>query len=79
MMIVDLIDGDDFRDRLVSLGISLPEGASPDACARMAQLMHAEVGVPGLQALVRELGEQTDIMLPSVRSALERFLLPVLR
>ncbi|MDI5933586.1 hypothetical protein [Halomonas kalidii] len=79
MMIVDLIDGDDFRDRLVALGIRIPEGASPETCARMALLKHAEVGVPGLQELVQALGEQTDIMLPSVRAALERFLLPALR
>ncbi|MCH4564955.1 hypothetical protein MKP05_17795 [Halomonas sp. EGI 63088] len=44
-----------------------------------ALLKHAEVGVPGLQELVQELREQTNIMLPSVRAALERFLLPALR
>ncbi|ATJ81784.1 hypothetical protein ACFPTY_02285 [Halomonas beimenensis] len=79
MMIVDLIDGDDFRDRLVALGIRIPEGACPETCARMALRKHAEVGVPGLQELVHELMEQTDVMLPSVRAAIERFLLPGLR
>lgn len=48
-------------------------------CKEDALLKHAEVGVPGLQELVQELGGQTDIMLPSVRAALERFLLPALR
>ncbi|MFG6159378.1 hypothetical protein ACGTNG_11295 [Halomonas sp. 1390] len=79
MMIVDLIDGDDFRDRLVALGIRIPEGACPETCARMARLKHMEVGVPGLPDLVRELMARTDVMLPSVRAAIERFLLPGLR
>lgn len=76
MMIVDLIDGDDFRDRLVALGIRIPEGACPETCARTALRKHAEEGVPGLQELVHELMEHTDVMLPSVRDAIERFLLP---
>lgn len=78
MMIVDLIDGDDFRDRLVALGIRIPEGACPETCARMARCKHREVGVPELPETVRELMAHTDIMLPSVRDAIERFLLPEL-
>ncbi|MFG6176685.1 hypothetical protein ACGTN6_05535 [Halomonas sp. THAF12] len=76
MMIVDLIDGDDFRDRLVALGIRIPEGACPETCARMARLKHVEVGVPGLVELVHELMAHSDVMLPSVRQAIESFLLP---
>ncbi|GGX99959.1 hypothetical protein GCM10007160_29460 [Litchfieldella qijiaojingensis] len=79
MMIVDLIDGDDFRSRLVALGVQIPEGACPETCARLALRKHAEVGVLGLQDLVRELMQHTDVMLPSVRSAIERYLLPGLR
>ncbi|MEC9483296.1 MAG: hypothetical protein UMU75_08245 [Halomonas sp.] len=79
MMIVELIDGDDFRARLVALGIRIPEGACPETCARMALCKHREVGVPGLEPLVRELMERTDIMLPSVRQAIEGFLLPEMR
>ncbi|MFC3284737.1 hypothetical protein [Litchfieldella rifensis] len=79
MMIVDLIDGDDFRNRLVALGIQIPEGACPETCARLALRKHVEVGVLGLQDLVRELMQHTDIMLPSVRAAIERYLLPGLR
>lgn len=75
MMIVDLIDGDDFRDRLVALDIHIPEDACPETCARLAQLKQAEVGVPGLDELVRELMAQTDVMLPSVRQAIEQHLL----
>ncbi|SDL26846.1 hypothetical protein SAMN05661010_01274 [Modicisalibacter muralis] len=79
MMIAELIDGDDFRARLVALGIRIPEGACPETCARMALRKHAEVGVLGLQELVRELMQHTDMMLPSVRQAIERYLLPGLR
>ncbi|MDT8895286.1 hypothetical protein RSO41_11540 [Halomonas sp. I1] len=79
MMIVELIDGDDFRDRLVALGVRIPEHACPETCARMALLKHMEVGVPGLQELVREMMDKSDVLLPSVRAAIERFLLPGLR
>lgn len=79
MMIAELIDGDDFRERLTALGIRLPEGACPETCARMALRKHAEIGVPGLQDLVRELMQHTDMLLPSVRQAIEKFLLPGLR
>ncbi|MCG7599757.1 hypothetical protein MHM84_08160 [Halomonas sp. McH1-25] len=79
MMIVELIDGDDFRARLVALGIRIPEDACPDTCARMARRKYLESGVPGLEALVHDLMERSDIMLPSVRQAIERFLLPELR
>ncbi len=79
MMIVDLIDDDDFRDRLVALGIRIPEEACPETSARVALVKHAEVEVPGLRELAQELGEQTDIMLPSVRAALEGVLLPALK
>ncbi|MBZ9557730.1 MULTISPECIES: hypothetical protein [Modicisalibacter] len=79
MMIVELIDGDDFRARLQALDVRIPDHACPETCARMALRKHVEVGVPGLQELVRELMAHTDVMLPSVRQAIERFLLPGLR
>ncbi len=78
-MIVDLIDQHDFRERLVALGVRVPENACPDTCARMALTKHVEVGVPGLQELVRELVLKSDVMLPSVRQALDKYLLPGLR
>ncbi|GHB01304.1 hypothetical protein [Modicisalibacter luteus] len=79
MMIVELIDGDDFRARLVALDVRIPEDACPETCARLALRKHVEVGVPGLETLVNELMEQTDVMLPSVRQAIDTFLLPELR
>ncbi|QEM80768.1 hypothetical protein [Halomonas binhaiensis] len=71
MMIAELIDGDDFRDRLVALGIRIPDDACPDTCARMARLKAQEVGVPGLAELVQELLNKSDVLLPSVHRAIE--------
>ncbi|ART62805.1 hypothetical protein [Kushneria marisflavi] len=78
MMIVDLIDGDDFRMRLVALGVHIPEGAGPDTCARMALCKHRGEGVEGLKELVDELVSRSDILLPSVRQAIDQYLLPAL-
>ncbi|WP_136249233.1 hypothetical protein [Halomonas borealis] len=75
MMIVDLIDGDDFRDRLLALGVDVPADASPESGAQLARRKHDETGVVGLDALVRELMAQTDVMLPAVRKALEHHLM----
>lgn len=79
MMIVELIDGDDFRDRLVALGIHIPAGACPESCARLARRCVLEGGVSGLAELVGELEGKREIMLPSVRQALETHLLPLVR
>ncbi|MCL7941826.1 hypothetical protein M8009_16165 [Halomonas sp. ATCH28] len=79
MMIVELIDGDDFRDRLVALGIHIPEGACPESSARLARRCALEGGVPGLTELVGELEGKREILLPSVRRALETHLLPLVR
>ncbi|WP_444678698.1 hypothetical protein [Halomonas sp. E19] len=76
MMIADLIDTQDFRERLLALGIELPADADPDTCARLAAQQQAEAGVPGLAALVAELEAQAGVMLPEVREALERHLRP---
>lgn len=78
MMIVDLIDHEDFRERLVALGVHISEHACPDTCARMALRKHLDVGVPGLEEMVRELVLHSDVLLPSVRQALDKHLLPYL-
>ena len=72
----DLIDGDDFRSQLVALGVCIPDGACPETCARMARLKHEKVGIAGLEALVADLERQREVMLPSVRNALEQILVP---
>ena len=78
MMIVELIDGDDFRNKLVDLGVAIPDAACPETCARMARRKYLELGVPGLEEAVAELMTHTDVMLPSVRRAIEAHLLPIL-
>nr|WP_298521849.1 hypothetical protein [uncultured Halomonas sp.] len=79
MMIAELIDDDDFRARLVDLGIAIPADAGPEECARITLHQHIQRGVPGLQRLVEELMSKSDILLPEVRQVIERFLLPALR
>lgn len=76
MMIADLIDTQDFRERLLALGIELPADADPDTCARLAVRQHAHSTVLGLPALVKGLEAQAGVMLPEVREALERHLRP---
>ncbi|MFQ3788752.1 hypothetical protein [Halomonas sp. A29] len=76
MMYADLIDAEDFRQRLVALGIDLPVDADPDTCARLAAQRQAEAEVPGLAALVTELEAQASVMLPEVREALVSHLQP---
>ncbi len=74
MMIVELIDGDDFRARLCALGIEIPADADPETSAQIAAEAHREHEIAELPALVRELMNQKEILLPSVRHAIERFL-----
>ncbi|WP_104203051.1 hypothetical protein [Billgrantia saliphila] len=76
MMIADLIDEQDFRERLLALGIDVPSNADPDTCARLAAQQHACRAVPGLPALVAGLEAQAGVMLPEVREALARHLRP---
>jgi len=79
MMIVELIDGEDFRDRLVALGVTIPAGACPESSARLARRCALEGPMDGLAELVEELIGKRDILLPAVRQALETHLLPLVR
>ncbi|RKR06569.1 hypothetical protein C7446_0550 [Kushneria sinocarnis] len=78
MMIVELIDQTDFRERLSALGIEIHAQASPECAARLAARCHRARGVEGLEALVRELMGKRDILLPSVHEAIRTHLLPAL-
>ncbi|MCB8889391.1 hypothetical protein [Vreelandella malpeensis] len=73
MMIVELVDGDDFRAGLRGLGIEIAEGATPDECACRALEAHRARPVEGLEAYLRELDRQ-DVVLPEVRQAIARHL-----
>ncbi|MCQ2030973.1 hypothetical protein EA797_13870 [Stutzerimonas zhaodongensis] len=78
MMHADLIDQDDFRDRLVSLGFEIPMNASAEqACERAVMgLSHERAQV--LRRLVEDLLGGSATLLPAVREAICRKLLPAL-
>ncbi|WFF40105.1 hypothetical protein EVC62_00595 [Salinicola endophyticus] len=76
MMIVNLVDGEDFRQRLVALGVHVPEAACPETCARLAAGCYRAGRVPELPAAIREMTEQSDMLLPSVKAAIDQHLLP---
>lgn len=77
-MIVDLIDGDDFRSRLCELGLALDADDDPRTCAELAATRYAHGELPGLPALVKTLLAHRKVMLPEVREAIETILLPAL-
>lgn len=78
MMIVDLVDGEDFRERLVALGLTLPAGTQPQACAQAAADRLAATGDARLVELVEALRSQSGMVLPEVREAVEQVLVPAL-
>ncbi|GLK86986.1 hypothetical protein [Pseudomonas turukhanskensis] len=78
MMHADLIDQDDLRERLQTLGFAVPAGATPEQACE-----HAVIGLDAPRALaLRKLVEQMlgsgAVMLPAVREAISRQLLPAL-
>lgn len=82
MMYTDLIDQDDFRERLVRLGIPVAQGADAEYCCRellnwLARPQGA-ASLPQAKALVQELRLQREILLPDVARAIDQYLVPVL-
>ena len=73
MMFADLVDVDDFRQRLLELGVELPPGTSPEHCAR---LVRAAQPVDGLPELVGALCADGVTLQPEVRRAVELILMP---
>lgn len=73
MMFTDLVDVDDFRDRLRELGVDLPAGASPE---RWASLVRAAQPVDALPELVAALCADGVTLQPEVRRAVDLILLP---
>ncbi|MFC6475995.1 hypothetical protein ACFQDN_04410 [Pseudomonas asuensis] len=78
MMYADLIDQDDFRDRLVALGIAMPLGTTPEQACQQALCGLSPERVTALRHLVEELLSGRVTLLPSVREAIARQLLPAL-
>ena len=50
--------------------------ACPETCARLAAGCYRAGRVPELPAAIRELTEQSDMLLPSVKTAIDQHLLP---
>lgn len=73
MMFADLVDVDDFRERLLELGIDVPPGASPEHCASLAR---AALPVDGLPELIAALRADGVTLQPEVRRAIELIVMP---
>ncbi len=74
MMIVDLVDQDDFFEFIKGLGVPVEQGWTPQQCsqATLAWLVDQnEVVRTQFDVSIAELQEQIPVMLPEVRDALE--------
>lgn len=73
MMFADLVDIDDFRERLGALGVALPQGETPDDWARRVR---AAQPVDGLPELIAALCAEGTTLQPEVRRAIDLILRP---
>ena len=78
MMITELVDDDDFRQRLIDIGLVPPVDASSADLAEMAACRYQAGGLIALPETVADLLNYKEVMLPEVREAIEHYLLPVL-
>ena len=78
MMHADLIDQEDFRERLVALGLSIPAGATPEQSCELAVSGLSPERAAALRRLVEELLGGSATLLPNVREVISRHLLPAL-
>jgi hypothetical protein len=78
MMHTDLIDQDDLRERLQLTGVQLPADADPEqACARALQGLD-DARARALRSMIEQMLGSGATMLPTVREAISRQLLPAL-
>lgn len=73
MMFAELVDVDDFRLRLLELGVELPPGASPEG---WASIVRAAQPVDGLPRLIGALCADGVTLQPEVRRTIELILMP---
>lgn len=78
MMIADLIDQDDFRDRLRALGFNVTPAATADEACRQAVMGLNQERAQALRQLIQELLSGSAALLPAVRQAIDQQLLPAL-
>ncbi|MCO7502796.1 MULTISPECIES: hypothetical protein [unclassified Pseudomonas] len=78
MMHADLIDQDDLLGQLRALGFEMPAGASAEqACECAVRGLSAE-RARALRGLVEQLYTSSATILPAVRQAIDKQLLPAL-
>ena len=74
MMIADLIDQDDFFQRLINIGVRLEPGWTSEQCSQAAIIWFSDADLvqkEHLRSLVKDLQQHQDLMLPEVREALK--------
>lgn len=72
MMHADLIDQEDFRERLRHLGFDIPQGAEPGPAWRLALAAADPSALTRLRQLADQLLSPETNLLPAVREAISR-------
>ncbi|MBM3108151.1 hypothetical protein H8F21_07700 [Pseudomonas sp. P66] len=78
MMHADLIDQDDLLSQLRALGFEMPTDASAEQACECAVRGLSEQRAKALKGLVEQLYTGNATILPAVRQAIEKQLLPAL-
>jgi hypothetical protein len=75
---VDLIDQDDLLGQLKALGFDMPAGASAEQACECAVRGLSETRAKALRKMVEQLLTGSATILPAVRQAIDKQLLPAL-
>lgn len=78
MMHADLIDQDDLLGQLRALGFEMPAGASAEQACECAVRGLSEARAKALRGMVEQMYGSSATILPAVRQAIDRQLLPAL-
>lgn len=78
MMHTELIDQEDLRERLVALGFSVPNGATAEQACEYAVTGLCPERALALRHMVEDILAGSATVLPTVREAISRTLLPAL-
>ncbi|NBA94061.1 hypothetical protein [Pseudomonas sp. R5(2019)] len=78
MMHADLIDQDDLLGHLRALGFEMPAGATAEQACEYAVRGLSEARVKALRGMVEQMLTGSATILPAVRQAIDKQLLPAL-
>ncbi|MNF82732.1 hypothetical protein D3C84_650430 [compost metagenome] len=78
MMHADLIDQEDLLGQLKSLGFEVPSGATADQACECAVRGLDDVRANTLRTMVKQMYTSSAMILPVVRQAIDKQLLPAL-